>query len=347
MGKTITANMSAHLSGDTTTLVSCWRVERTDGVILGFTDHVENLIVSAVTYEAATGYTPTFLESNARLAVDNMEVIGLLDSAGIKGADIEAKKYDNADVYLFMVNYNDLTMGQIKLSRGRIGNISIRDETYIVELRSLTQLLQQTVGERYSDRCRADLGDSRCKLPIDVSAWASSTVYASGTHVEPATWGGYIFKCTTPGTSGGSEPAFGSTVGASVTDGASAVWETITSWKRRNIAVTSATDRKTFYASALLAVRSSTGYFDYGLVTWVTSSAGNSSYEMEIKSYSSGTVILVEAMPYNLSIGDIFDIVPGCDKRLGTCISTFANVVNMRAEPYLPGLDKISKYGGQ
>lgn len=348
MGKTISANTSAHLQNDSTTLASCWKIIREDGTVLGFTDHVVSVTVSGVSYEAATGYTPTAMAANSELSVDNLDVIGLLDSAGITPSDIEAKKYDNAEVLIFMINYNAPEEGKaIKLGRGRIGNIQLKDETYIAEYRSLTQLLQQTVGERYSLRCRAELGDTRCTVGINTSAWASSTAYSSGTYVEPATYTGYIFKCTTPGTSGGSEPAFGSTAGASVTDGASTVWETVTAWKRQNMVVTSATDRRIFYASALLAVHSSTGYFDYGLVTWATTSAGNDNYQMEVKSYSSGTVTLAEPMPYAISIGDVFSIAPGCDKTLETCRDVFDNIVNMRAEPYIPGIDQISKFGGQ
>ncbi|MEJ8631220.1 DUF2163 domain-containing protein [Sphingomonas sp. I4] len=36
----------------------------------------------------------------------------------------------------------------------------------------------------------------------------------------------------------------------------------------------------------------------------------------------------------------------GCDKRLETCLSRFANVVNFRGEPFLPGIDLLTRYPG-
>lgn len=347
MSKTLTASISAHLASGETTLVTCWKIIREDGTILGFTDNVVDLNISSITYSAATGYTPTALKNNSNLSVDNMDLMGLLKEGGIKADDIDAKKYDNAEIYIFMVDYNNPSSGYIALGRGRIGNIQTKDEMYVAEFRSMTQLLQQKIGERYSIRCRAQFGDSRCGFPINVSAWSSSTAYTSGTYVSPSTYTGAIFKCTTPGTSGASEPSFGSTAGASVTDGASTVWETVTALKRENIAVTSTTDRSEFYASSLLSVFASTGYFNYGLITWTTSSAGNSGYSMDVKSYSSGTITLFEPMPYNISNGDVFTIIPGCDKKIATCINTFDNVVNFRGEPFIPGRNELNKFGGQ
>ena len=34
----------------------------------------------------------------------------------------------------------------------------------------------------------------------------------------------------------------------------------------------------------------------------------------------------------------------GCDKRLDTCSDRFANVLNFRGEPYVPGADLLLSY---
>ena len=59
-----------------------------------------------------------------------------------------------------------------------------------------------------------------------VSAAATSTAYAVGAQVKPASTPLYIYQCTTAGTSGGSAPTWPTTVGATVTDG-TVVWENI------------------------------------------------------------------------------------------------------------------------
>lgn len=36
----------------------------------------------------------------------------------------------------------------------------------------------------------------------------------------------------------------------------------------------------------------------------------------------------------------------GCDKTVATCVARFGNVVNFRGEPYLPGMDLLTRYPG-
>ena len=175
MSRTISSAMQTHLNGEVTTLATCWKIMRSDATVMGFTDHDVDIVYDGVTYESSLGVDPSALKSTASASVDNLDVMGFLDSNGITDADILAKKYDNAEVYIFMVNYNDLTMGDIKLARGRIGEIEVRDDIYVAEFRSLSQALQQKIGERFSTKCRADLGDSRCGVTL-ATYTASETV---------------------------------------------------------------------------------------------------------------------------------------------------------------------------
>ena len=62
------------------------------------------------------------------------------------------------------------------------------------------------------------------------SAWASSTAYSVGNIVRASTLqaSGLVFRCTTAGTSGGSEPAWGTDIGSTITDG-TVVWTAVAS----------------------------------------------------------------------------------------------------------------------
>lgn len=53
---------------------------------------------------------------------------------------------------------------------------------------------------------------------LDVNLWAATTAYIVGDFVLP-TIGGLLFQATVAGTSGGSEPTFPTTIGATVVDG--------------------------------------------------------------------------------------------------------------------------------
>jgi hypothetical protein len=55
------------------------------------------------------------------------------------------------------------------------------------------------------------------------SAWTANTVYSAGAYVVPTIANNRVYKCTTAGTSGGSQPTWPTTAGGTVTDG-TVVW---------------------------------------------------------------------------------------------------------------------------
>ena len=57
MSKAAVTAFAQRLADEVTTLVTCWKITRRDGAVLGFTDHVRGLGVDGITYRAASGYT--------------------------------------------------------------------------------------------------------------------------------------------------------------------------------------------------------------------------------------------------------------------------------------------------
>lgn len=160
--KTISAALQTHLNGECLTLATCWKVTRKDGMVLGFTDHNSDLEVESVSYSAATGFTPTSIASQASLAVDNLDVEGMLQAGSITEQDILAGRYDHAEIEVFMVNYADISQGTLALRKGWLGEIEVRNHQFVAEVRGLSQQLAQTIGDLYSPVCRARFGDLRC-----------------------------------------------------------------------------------------------------------------------------------------------------------------------------------------
>jgi uncharacterized phage protein (TIGR02218 family) len=158
--------MNAHLAGEVTSLAVCWQLTLTDNTVMGFTDHTSDLTISSVLYKAATGFSPTSIETKDRFSVDNLDVAGILDSAAITEADIMAGKYDFAEILIFMVNVTDLSQGIITHRRGWLGEVSLQNGQFTAEVRGLAQKLQQNIVELYSPTCRAVLGDTRCKVAL-------------------------------------------------------------------------------------------------------------------------------------------------------------------------------------
>ncbi len=93
-----------------------------------------------------------------------------------------------------------------------------------------------------------------------------------------------------------------------------------------------------FDASAL----GSDEWFKAGHLKWA--SGLNSGISMEVKSWDKTTkeIVLFLEMPFDITVGDTFDIYPGCQKRiLDDCRDKFSNVENFRGEPNVPGTDQM------
>ena len=59
----IPEELQARLDGGVTTLCRCWRVERADGVVLGFTDHDRALVIDGVRHAPETGLSAGALDT--------------------------------------------------------------------------------------------------------------------------------------------------------------------------------------------------------------------------------------------------------------------------------------------
>lgn len=184
--KSASAGLASHLASEVTTLATCWKITRRDGQVLGFMTHVQDLTVGGVTYVSAIGsYTATAIRTSGGMAVDNLDVDAVFDSAYISEVDLRAGKYDFAQVEIFQVNYADVSQGVLKLRRGWLGEVASHGHYFQAELRGLMQALQQTIGRVYSKRCDADLGDARCKVSLPGITIASAvTSVASRQHFD-------------------------------------------------------------------------------------------------------------------------------------------------------------------
>ncbi|MBX6321728.1 MAG: DUF2163 domain-containing protein [Rhodospirillaceae bacterium] len=348
--KSVSTALAQHLSGPVTTLACLWRLTRRDGTVLGFTDHDQDVVVDGFTYLASAGYDRSTIASSAGLAVDNLEIQGIIDHDLIREQDLRAGLWDHAEVEVFLVNWADPSQGLVRLRRGRLGEVvATTGGLFRVELRGLTQALSQTIGEVYTATCRADLGDARCRLPLWPPEIARSTAYAIGTvlRVPTATGPGAaayenrVYRVVTPGTTAAEQPLYDSTPGAQTVDG-TAVLVAEQAWTRAG-EVTTVTDRRTF-AVTITEPRATDGWFAGGGLTW--ESGANAGRTCEVKTWTQAGSLVELYLPvgYPVAPGDRFRIHPGCDKRLATCRDRFANILNFRGEPYVPGSDALMSY---
>jgi uncharacterized phage protein (TIGR02218 family) len=166
--KTLDAGLAAHIAQTVTTLSNCWKVERLDGVVMGFTDHDKDLIFGGVTYQASSGFSASALEAAMGLAATNLEAAGALSSASITEADIGAGRYDNAKVTIYRVNWRDVSQ-RVIVRKGFLGQVQRGKAQYTAELRGLASPLDQSCGRTFQRTCQWKLGDGRCQVDLSAS----------------------------------------------------------------------------------------------------------------------------------------------------------------------------------
>ena len=181
--KTLPAGLQAHLSSAATTLGWCWRLMRSDGAIYGFTDHDRDITFEATTFEAASGFTSSDIRQSVGLSVDNLDVTGALRSDRLNEADLAGGLFDGAAVEIWRVNWAEPEQRLLMMS-GSIGEVKRGEAGFTAELRGLAHYLDQQQGRTYQYACDATLGDARCGIDLDGTAYqgAGSVTAASSAH---------------------------------------------------------------------------------------------------------------------------------------------------------------------
>lgn len=164
--KILSTELAAHLDGEVTTLASCWKLKRRDGVVMGFTDHDTDITIGEALYVATTGMTSSAVSASNTLKVDELDIEGMLHSDAITQDDIMKGLYDYAEVEVFMTDYTAPDDGVLLLRTGWFGEVTMRGNQFVAEIRGLSQALQQPIGDIYSPGCRAMLGDARCGVEL-------------------------------------------------------------------------------------------------------------------------------------------------------------------------------------
>lgn len=157
--------MTAFIEHLLTTIAFCWRLERRDGVALGFTTHDCDLAIDGLVYRAAPGMVPSAISISDGFDAGTLDVSGALTSDAIAADDLAAGRWDGAGVFLFAYDWEN-GGAALPLVRGEIGDVTARGAGFEAELRGPAALLERAAVEQTSPDCRAELGDRRCRVDM-------------------------------------------------------------------------------------------------------------------------------------------------------------------------------------
>lgn len=374
-----------------------WLVQRADQSVFAFTTHdqdfafdLEAFIVSmgygappgiastgSQTYPARSSFTASNVATAAALNIDNMELVGVLDSAVITEDDLRSGIWDYAKFCVFLLNYADLTMGALIERCGNLGDVSTGRTTFTAEMSGLLRAFQKTIGRLTSARCDADVFDARCKAdPGGMSAGSPSfALTATGALTSVGDDGMTLFD-TSRTEPGPDSPTVGIAAISNANPGVVTMDDNslgIINYQpvilsdiagpvdlngqtvARNIGgggttfdlpvdTTDTSAYPPYGGGGIVSTVGTSGFFTGGLITMT--SGPNNGRSMEVGSYVPGQWSLWLPFPVLCTVGDTYTMTAGCNKEmLGDCKLKYDNVVNNRSFHWLPGNDKIIQVG--
>jgi len=277
--RSIPPALQSLLDTGATTLAHGWRITRRDGAVLGFTDHDRDLWVAGVRFQAASGIAGSESVQELGLSVSGAELSGALSADTLSENDLGAGRFDGAMIDHLLIDWT-APETHLLLRRARLGEVRRAGDAFTVELRALSDALNQTRGRLFGALCDADLGDMRCGVDLAAHAATGTVTQVSGAlHLEAA---------------GLAEAADGT--------------------------------------------------FTQGRLTFT--SGANIGFAVEVKRHAAGAgaggaLDLWQRPPEAVAVGDVFTLTAGCDKRFSTCRDRFANALNFRGCPHMPGNDFV------
>ena len=156
--------MDEWLKGPLTSAAFGWRLERSDGVTLGFTSHDRDVVHNGLVLRASPGLKPTTIFESLGLENGGLDVTGALTSDAICGEDLAAGRWDGAYLEIFLFDWHEPGAGRRLLACGELGSISYSGDAFEAELLGLKQVFDRPVAPQTSPSCRASFCDAACGL---------------------------------------------------------------------------------------------------------------------------------------------------------------------------------------
>jgi len=250
-------------------------VQRADGVGLATTSADCAQAIDGIVHEPAPGLEPSRMTLHSNMVDSSLELAGALTSKGISKADLEAGRWNGASFVLSCID-RTADSSSDTLCVGDVGAVSIHGDHFTAELTILPTHLQEQPCPQTSPDCRAQLGDTLCRVSLRTRQVRAKIVSADGCRLT-----------------------------LDIED---------------------------------------TELFRWGRLKFL--SGASAGLEQTIVACDERQVTLRERPHGPAGADDRVLLTEGCDGRLQTCRERFANVVDFRGEPYLPGTDILTRYPG-
>ncbi len=168
------------LEGPLTSSCYGWRLERRDGVTLGFTSHDRDADLGGLTLRASPGMMPSSIVESIGLDVDGLDVRGALTADAICADDLSAGRWDGARLSIFLFDWTDPSAGVRMLAVGELGAIAHSGNEFDAEFKGPAAKLDRAVAPYTSPGCRANFCDADCGLNAARFTYQAEVTSANG-----------------------------------------------------------------------------------------------------------------------------------------------------------------------
>ncbi len=143
------------------TFIKIWQDSETILAISNFDSHLE---VDKITYSPNKTMSVDTIQSNSSLNPTSTTLTFIPTQS--EKASIVKNKNLLIQVLCMKIDGNNQT-AKLVLKRGSIGDIGIEGSKMILEIKSIAEALTNKINHRYSSTCRANFGDSQCKIDLE------------------------------------------------------------------------------------------------------------------------------------------------------------------------------------
>jgi len=316
---------------------------------------VDDIMLNGLLYEARNSLNVTQIAFSADGTASNADVRISASQTSVRPGIGARGLIDGLQITIELYDPRHPELGTVDMMPGAtIGSVSEDTNRIIVfAVQGPLSGLKAPMCEVHTVVCRARLGDARCKVPLAVDDVARNTAYfkkdtnSSLTAGPWDTWarkqegGSYndrVYECTTAGTTAATAPTYPTTIGDTVTDG-TAVFTCRQAW------LCAASGEALDFFNIQLDADPSIDVAvspNFTLGNIIPRTGDLKDTLIPIKFYDPDTFIVTTWQPFapsNFPSGTVFEIHPGCDRLMTTCINTFNNLNNFRGTPYAPNSD--------
>lgn len=170
--KSYSSTFTTTLNSEVNALVTCWQITFADETVVGLTDGDRPITIEGVTYSPVGGFKPSDVNRDLAMSANQVTLQSYF-SDSITENDLISGRFSDAGVFVFRVDPyhppSSLSATPLEYDpgiRGRIGKITVTDQTFQIEVKGLADRLSTKQGWVTSANCRNRFCDARCGLDI-------------------------------------------------------------------------------------------------------------------------------------------------------------------------------------